>query len=95
LLSATLLNEDTAAARNICVAAMKILSRRIRRRLEIQTRRLGHCAIYERELQRVWPLNEENRKAKIAQFAKEYGFHLSFYKQGLCAIFEKEPAVAA
>jgi hypothetical protein len=41
-------------------------------------------------LERIWPLNEENRKAKIAQFAKEYGFHLSFYKQGLCAIFEKE-----
>jgi hypothetical protein len=41
-------------------------------------------------LQRIWPLNEENRKAKIEQFAKEYGFKLSFYKQGLCAIFEKE-----
>jgi hypothetical protein len=41
-------------------------------------------------LQRIWPLNEENRKAKIAQFAKDYGFKLSFYKQGLCAIFEKD-----
>ena len=41
-------------------------------------------------MQRIWPLNEKNRKAKIAQFAKEYGFHLSFYKQGLCAIFEKD-----
>jgi hypothetical protein len=69
---------------------MKILARRIRRRLRVQTRRLGHCAIYESELQRIWPLNEEKRKAKIAQFAKEYGFHLSFYKQGLCAIFEKD-----
>jgi hypothetical protein len=38
------------------------------------------CAIYEDELQRIWPLDEENRKAKIAQFAKEYGFKLSFYK---------------
>jgi hypothetical protein len=40
-------------------------------------------------LQCIWPVNEENRKAKIAQFAEEYGFHLSFYKQGRCAIFEK------
>jgi hypothetical protein len=38
----------------------------------------------------IWPLNEENRKGKIAEFAKEHGFKLSFYKQGLCAIFEKE-----
>jgi hypothetical protein len=41
-------------------------------------------------LQRIWQLNEENRKAKIAQFTKEYGFKLSFYKQGLCAIFDED-----
>jgi len=41
-------------------------------------------------LQRIWSLGEENRKAKIVQFAKEHGLQLSFYKQGLCAIFEKE-----
>jgi hypothetical protein len=69
---------------------MKILARRIKRELEKRTERNGHCAIYEDELQRIWPLNGENRKAKIEQFAKEYGFKLSFYKQGLCAIFEKE-----
>jgi hypothetical protein len=28
-------------------------------------------------------------KAKIAAFAKEYGFKLVYYKLGLCAIFEK------
>jgi hypothetical protein len=38
------------------------------------------------------PLDEENRKGKIEQFARQYGFKLSFYKQGLCAIFEKEPS---
>ena len=48
---------------------------------------LGHCAVYEKELQRVWPITEENRKAKIAEFAKEHGFQLVYYKQGLCAIF--------
>jgi hypothetical protein len=69
---------------------MKTLAERIERELETETARIGHCAIYEDDLQRLWPLNEENRKAKIEQFAKEYGFKLSFYKQGLCAIFEKE-----
>jgi hypothetical protein len=72
---------------------LKILAGKIARELEVQTDEIGHCAIYEDELQRIWPLNEENRKAKIAQLAKEYGFKLSFYKQGLCAIFEKDAPI--
>ncbi|HTL78103.1 MAG TPA: hypothetical protein VL136_01750 [Candidatus Babeliales bacterium] len=44
-------------------------------------------------MQRFWPLDQKDREAKIAQFAKEYGFKLSFYKQGLCAIFEKDGCV--
>jgi hypothetical protein len=71
---------------------MKILARRIRRELKTQTAKIGHCAIYEDELQRIWPLTEQGRKTRIEQFAKEHGFKLSFYKQGLCAIFEKEPS---
>ena len=70
---------------------MKILASLIQRRLEAQVAEWGHCAVYEHELQRLWPLSEKNRKAKIAKFAKEYGFRLSFYKPGLCAIFEREP----
>jgi hypothetical protein len=66
---------------------MKMLARQIKCELNTKT---GHCAIYEEELQRIWPLSEEDRKGKIEKFAKEYGFQLSFYKQGLCAIFEKE-----
>jgi hypothetical protein len=50
----------------------------------------GHCAIYEHDLQRIWPLDEKDRRAKIAQFAKEYGFRLVVYRKGVCAIFEKE-----
>jgi hypothetical protein len=50
-----------------------------------------HCAIYEQELQRLWPLNQKDREAKIAQFANEYGFRLRFYRKGLCAIFDKWP----
>jgi hypothetical protein len=70
---------------------MKILAARIKRQLLFDTGKWGHCAIYENELLRIWPLNEENRKAKIDQFAKDYGFHLSSYKEGVCVIFEKAP----
>ena len=33
--------------------------------------------------------DEPDREAKIAQFAKEYGFRLRFYRMGMCAIFDK------
>ena len=69
---------------------MKILAGLIRRELQLQAGKYGHCAVYEDELQRIWSINEENRKAKIAQFAKENGFRLVYYKPGLCAIFEAE-----
>jgi uncharacterized SAM-dependent methyltransferase len=66
---------------------MKTLAAQIERQL--QTGDWKHCAVYEEELQRIWPLTEKDREAKIAQFANEYGFRLRFYKQGLCAIFDK------
>jgi hypothetical protein len=68
---------------------MERLAERIRRELETETAQFGHYAIYEPDLQRLWPVDEVNRKQKIAQFANQYGFKLSFYKQGLCAIFER------
>ena len=70
--------------------SLKILAGQIKRRLLLDTGKWGHCAIYENELQRIWPLDEKDRERKIAEFAREYGFHLNFYKQGLCAIFVKE-----
>ena len=51
-----------------------------------------HSAIYERDLERFWPLNETDREAKIAQFARQYGFRLRFYSKGNVAIFDKPPA---
>jgi hypothetical protein len=69
---------------------MKILAQLIRRQLRLETNEFGYCAIYENELQRVWPKNEENRKAKIARFAKEHGFRLIYYKLGLCAMFVED-----
>ena len=69
---------------------MKILAERINHDLQLQTSKFAQCTIYEDELQRIWPVNEQDRQKKIAQFANEYGFHLSFYKHGLCAIFVQE-----
>jgi hypothetical protein len=72
---------------------MKILPGLTRRpQLRLEADKWGLCAVYEHDLQRVWPLNEENRKAKIEQFAKEHGFRLAYYRKGLCAIFEEAPA---
>jgi hypothetical protein len=46
------------------LAHMKMLAKQIERELEKKTARNGHCAIYEDRSQRIWPLNEENRKGK-------------------------------
>ena len=69
---------------------MEILASQIKRELETRTANVGHCAIYEEQLQRIWPVNQEDRERQIVQFARLHGFHLSFYKKGLCAIFVKE-----
>jgi hypothetical protein len=70
-------------------SGMKTLASQIDR--ELQVGEWKHCVVYERELRRLWPLNEKDREAKITQFAKKYGFRLRFYSKGLCAIFDKWP----
>jgi hypothetical protein len=67
---------------------MKILASRIA--LEVRTH--GHCGVYENELALIWPISEEGRERKIRQFGRENGFRLRFYKKGLCAIFDADPA---
>ena len=74
---------------NSLFGSMKMLASQIEH--ELQANGWDHCAIYEHDLIRVWPLDEPEREAKIAQFAKEYGFRLRFYRMGLCAIFDKWP----
>ena len=69
---------------------MKTLAKRIRRELERETPGTGHCVVYENELQRLWPIDEQHRRHKIAHFANQNGFKLTFYKQGFCAIFERK-----
>ena len=68
---------------------MKTLAALIER--ELQAGKWKHYAVYEAELVRIWPLDEKDREGKIAQFAKEYGFRLRFYRKGLRAIFDKWP----
>ena len=55
--------------------------------LQLKASDFGHCAVYEKELQRVWPMTEENRKVKIAEFGKKHGFRLAYYKQGIARSF--------
>ena len=70
---------------------MKTLAEHIDQKLLEADARWGHCAVSEEELQRLWPSNMDNRKAAIEQFAEEYGFRLIYFRNGICAIFEKEP----
>jgi hypothetical protein len=64
---------------------MQILAQHIS--LELDTR--GLCAVYENDLNRVWPKNGKKRAVKIDKFAKENGWQLSHYKDGFVAIFTK------
>jgi hypothetical protein len=65
---------------------MRTLANRIGQELK----REAHCAVYEKELTRVWPLPDPLRESKIARFAKDHRWRLRFYREGLCAIFDKD-----
>lgn len=67
---------------------MKILASHITKELK----KAKHCAIYEPELTRVWPVSGTSREAQVALFARENGWRLRFYKEGFCAIFDKAPS---
>jgi hypothetical protein len=66
---------------------MQKLLRQIKR--ELKTAK--HCAVYDEELSRVWPHDGNQRESKVARFAEDNGLRLRFYRDGLCAIFDKEP----
>jgi hypothetical protein len=67
---------------------MKILASQIAK----EVKQAKHCAIYEPELARVWPINDKSREAKVALFAQQNGWQLRFYNEGFCAIFDKLPS---
>ena len=68
---------------------MKILASRIAQELN----NANHCAVYEPDLSRVWPDDGRPRETQIASFAKVNGLRLRYYKDGFCAIFDKDPVV--
>jgi hypothetical protein len=66
---------------------MKTLVRRIARELEKEKQ----CGVYEPELSRFWPSNGHPQENEIALFAELNGLRLRYYKEGFCAIFDKDP----
>jgi hypothetical protein len=38
------------------------------------TAKIGRCAIYKKDLERIWPFNDEECEGKKAEFVGEYGF---------------------
>ena len=71
---------------------MRTLAAQIRRELRESSLLIPYCAIYEEELQRFFLSDLKNREVEIKKFAKQHGFRLRFYKRGLCAIFQENPA---
>ena len=82
---------NNMGALNISRTAIKILAGLTKHQLRLEANKFGHCAVYKKELRRVWPSNEKDRKTKIEQFAKEHGFRLAYHRDGFCAIFEELP----
>jgi hypothetical protein len=66
---------------------MKILATRIAKELK----NAKHCAVYEPDLTRIWPVGE-TREVQVALFARKHGWRLRHYSHGFCAIFDKEPS---
>ena len=66
---------------------MQILAEHITTELKMR----GLCAVYDNDLNRIWPKNGKKRSDMIGQFAKEHGWRLSHYKDGFVAIFTKAP----
>jgi len=66
---------------------MKILANKIAEELK----NAKQCGVYEPEPSRVWPAGSDPREAKIVAFAELHGWRLRYYKDGFCAIFDKDP----
>ena len=66
---------------------MRALRSQIAKALE----KSNQCGVYEPDLSRAWPVDGEPREPKIAAFAERHGWRLRYYKDGFCAIFDKDP----
>ena len=65
--------------------------RKLVNRIETELKEQEICAVYNSELDRVWPKTNSpaKRKRDITRFAKKHQLAVTFYDVGLCAIFEK------
>jgi len=66
---------------------MDVLANKIAKAL----RESKQCGVYEPELSRAWPTDGKPVQSRIAAFAELHGWRLRFYKEGFCAIFDKNP----
>jgi hypothetical protein len=69
--------------------------RKLLRQITGELKKAKHCAIYEEERSPVWSQDGNQREPKIARFAENNGFRLRFYRAGLRAIFDKQPAASS
>jgi hypothetical protein len=65
--------------------------RKLANRIETELKEQGVCAVYNSELERVWPktISSDRRKKEIKRFADKHRLNVTFYDVGLCAVFEK------
>jgi len=65
--------------------------RKLVNRIEMELKEQDICAVYNSELERVWPkkTSPAKRKQEIKRFAKKHQLEVTFYDVGLCAVFEK------
>ncbi|HEY6155311.1 MAG TPA: hypothetical protein VIW07_16340 [Candidatus Udaeobacter sp.] len=66
---------------------MRVLANQIAKALQ-DSKQFG---VYEPDLSRTWPADGKPRERKIAAFAELHGWRLRYYKEGFCAIFDKDP----
>ena len=60
-------------------------------RLSKELKNAKQCGVYEPELSRFWPNNGNTCESEITLFAELHGLRLRYYKEGFCAIFDKDP----
>ena len=65
--------------------------RKLANQIENELKAQEICAVYNSELERVWPktITPEKRKKEIKRFADRHQLAVTFYDVGLCAVFEK------
>lgn len=66
---------------------MNRLAARITQELKV----VNHSAVYKTELERFWPENGKKRERAVKEWPERHCWRVRFYKDGFCAIFDKDP----